>query len=166
MYDDAGVHDFCRHIRGRVVGTLVLVLGDAGLAEELAQETLARVWLHWPTIAGLDDAARDAWTYRVALNLARSWLRRRIAERRAVRRLDSRAETVHVDPDVADAIAVRQALAALPRRQRTALVLRYYTDLPIAEVAAVMGCAPGTVKALTSQGLRSLRGLALVERGA
>jgi RNA polymerase sigma factor (sigma-70 family) len=89
--------------------------------------------------------------YRVAINLTNSWLRRRMAERRARARLGARAAGAHLDPDPADAVAIRRAVAALPRRQRTALVLRYYADLPVAEVAALMGCAPGTVKSLTSK---------------
>jgi DNA-directed RNA polymerase specialized sigma24 family protein len=60
-------------------------------------------------------------------------------------------------PDLAEAFAIRQAIAALPRRQRTALVLRYYADLPIGEVAALMGCAPGTVKSLTNRAISALR---------
>jgi hypothetical protein len=49
------------------------------------------------------------------------------------------------------------AVAALPRRQRTALVLRYYADLPIGEVAALMGCSPVTVKSLTNRAISALR---------
>jgi RNA polymerase sigma-70 factor (ECF subfamily) len=105
----------------------------------------------------LDEPLATAWTYRVAVNLANSWLRRRMAERRAHARLSGRAASAHTDPDPADAVAVRRAVGALPRRQRTALVLRYYADLPVAEVAALMGCAPGTVKSLTSKALTALR---------
>lgn len=53
-------------------------------------------------------------------------------------------------------VAVREAIAALPRRQRTALVLRYYADLPVAEVADLMGCPENTVKTLTRRGLQRL----------
>ena len=77
-----------------------------------------------------------------------------------------RATDAHVDPDPADAVAIRRAVAALPRRQWTALVLRYYADLPVSEVAALMGCAPGTVKSLTSKALTALRrveGMQVVE---
>jgi RNA polymerase sigma-70 factor (ECF subfamily) len=148
-----GAHKFCRQVRPRLVGTILLVLGDVHVAEELAQETLARVWVNWATLGPLDDMARRAWAYRVAMNLANSWWRRRMAERRAVTRLSSR----QVDSDPADALAVRAAVRALPPRQRTALVLRYYADLSVDEVASLMRCAPGTVKALTNQALNRLR---------
>jgi RNA polymerase sigma factor (sigma-70 family) len=59
--------------------------------------------------------------------------------------------------DVTDALAVRAAVAALPPRQRAAVVLRYFADLSVDQTAAVLGCAPGTVKSLTSQAIASLR---------
>jgi RNA polymerase sigma-70 factor (ECF subfamily) len=157
MDDPTGVVGFCQRVRPRLVGTLSLLCGDGDAAEELAQETLARVWLRWSRVRELDEPLATAWTYRVAINLANSWLRRRVAERRARARLAGRGAGAHLDPDPADAVAVRQAVAALPRRQRTALVLRYYADLPVAEVAALMGCAPGTVKSLTSKALAAVR---------
>lgn len=150
--DDA--HEFCRLVRPRLIGAVLLLVGDRHVAEELAQETLARVWISWPRLGPLDDTARRAWAYRVAVNSANSWWRRRTAERRAVGRL---AEGGTHDADPADAIAIRLAVRRLPRRQRTALVLRYYADLPVDEVASLMGCAPGTVKALTNQALHRLR---------
>ena len=157
MDDPTGVVGFCHRVRPRLVGTLSLLCVDGDAAEELAQETLARVWLRWSRVRELDEPLATAWTYRVAINLANSWLRRRVAERRARARLAARVTRAHLDPDPVDAIAVRQAVAALPRRQRTALVLRYYADLPVAEVADLMGCAPGTVKSLTSKALTAVR---------
>jgi RNA polymerase sigma-70 factor (sigma-E family) len=155
--DPTGVIGFCHRVRPRLVGTLSLLCGDGDTAEELAQETLARVWLRWARVRELDEPLALAWTYRVAVNLANSWLRRRMAERRAHARLSGRVASAHIDPDPADAVTIRRAVAALPRRQRTALVLRYYADLPVAEVAALMGCAPGTVKSLTSKALAAVR---------
>jgi RNA polymerase sigma-70 factor (sigma-E family) len=157
MDDPTGVVGFCQRVRPRLVGTLSLLCGDGDVAEELAQETLARVWLRWARVRELDEPLAVAWTYRVAVNLGNSWLRRRVAERRARARLAAREAGARLDPDPADAVAVRQAVAALPRRQRTALVLRYYADLPVAEVADLMGCAPGTVKSLTSKALAAIR---------
>jgi RNA polymerase sigma-70 factor (sigma-E family) len=155
--DPTGVIGFCHRVRPRLVGTLSLLCGDGDTAEELAQETLAQVWLRWARVRELDEPLALAWTYRVAVNLANSWLRRRMAERRAHARLSGRVASAHIDPDPADAVTIRRAVAALPRRQRTALVLRYYADLPVAEVAALMGCAPGTVKSLTSKALAAVR---------
>lgn len=102
--------------------------------------------------------APGAWTHRVAINLANSYFRRAAVEMRAKRRLQ---EVRHPsgDPgfDRAAAMDIRSAVANLPRRQRTALILRYYVDLPVREVALVMECPEGTVKTLTSKAIQSLR---------
>jgi RNA polymerase sigma-70 factor (sigma-E family) len=143
---------FCRELHPRLVGALALHCGDRDVAAELAQETLARVWERWPTVERMDSP--EAWAFRVAFNLAASRYRRRAAERRAHDRLgpvDDHAA------DVADALAVRAAVAALPCRQRSALVLRYFADLSVERTAEVLGCAPGTVKSLTSQAIAALR---------
>lgn len=152
------VDDLCRRVHPRLVGALGLYLGDAELARELAQDTLVRLVERAPEVTAM--ARPEAWAFRVAFNLARSRLRRLGAERRAHAR--SGPDRVDVEPvDVAGRIAVRRALAALPPRQRQAIVLRFYGDLPLAAVAEAMGCRPGTVKAHLHQGLAALRGAGL-----
>ncbi|HEX9766415.1 MAG TPA: sigma-70 family RNA polymerase sigma factor, partial [Nitriliruptorales bacterium] len=64
---------------------------------------------------------------------------------------------VHHDVDVADRQAVREAIRSLPDRQRTALILRYYLDLPAPEVADRMGTTHGAVRALTKRAVAALR---------
>lgn len=153
--DTAAAVGFCTRMRPALVGTLSLYCGDADVAEELAQDTLARVWDRWPQVQAM--SAPEAWAYRVALNLASSHYRRRSAERRA----RNRAPVGRVgseEPDTADAVTVRLAVAALPQRQRAVLVLRYYADLSVAQAAELLGCAEGTVKALTHQAIAGLRG--------
>jgi RNA polymerase sigma factor (sigma-70 family) len=58
---------------------------------------------------------------------------------------------------IEEAMDVRHALAALPPKQRAAVVLRYWEDLPVAETAAALGCSEGTVKSQVSKGLEALR---------
>lgn len=142
---------FCAQQHGRLIGLLSLHVGDRQVAEELAQDVLAKVCQHWPR---LEDPR--AWTNRVAINHANSWLRRRAAERRAMARRRGQ-QVEEAPPDPADAVAVRAAVARLPRRQRTALVYRYYAGLSVAETAEAMACAPGTVRALTHQAIAALR---------
>lgn len=144
---------FVDRVHGRLVGALHLYTGDRDLAYELAQEALARACRDWTRVAGMD--APGAWVYRVALNLAHSHFRRRRAERRARGRLES--ERPPAAPDLAAGMAVREAISGLTSRQREAVVLRYYGALSVAETATAMGCRPGTVRALTSQGLEGLR---------
>jgi RNA polymerase sigma-70 factor (ECF subfamily) len=146
---------FCSAQQVRLRGLLTVYCGDADLAGELAQEALARLCMSWNRVRRM--ANPQAWLTRVALNLANSHYRRRRAERRATERSARRAERVHVDPDGADAVAIRSAVARLPQRPRSALVLRYYAGFSVAEVADLMGCPEGTVKTLTRKAIASLR---------
>ena len=109
MADDAEMVAFCRREHPRIVGVLSFSLGDRWVAEELAQEAIIRVCQNWPKVK--DMAAPQAWVHRVALNLANSWLRRRVAERKAAAKLHARPDLV-TTVDTADTVAVREAIAA------------------------------------------------------
>jgi RNA polymerase sigma-70 factor (sigma-E family) len=140
---------FCRRVHPRLVGALSLYCGDAGAAEDFAQEALARAYRDWSTVAQLSSP--EAWVHRVGMNLAHSWYRRLARGRRA-------PQAVPPAPaDHDDALALRRAVGALPRRQRQAVVIRYFLDWSVADTADVMGCAEGTVRALTAQALAALR---------
>ena len=78
---------FCRAEYPRLVGMLDLYCGDLGVAEELAQEALTRVYRHWKKVSALDKP--EAWVRRVAINLANSHFRRRKAERKAREQIDT-----------------------------------------------------------------------------
>ena len=130
-----------------------LLTGDWDQAEELAQEAMARTWAAWPRVRAYDRPA--AFARKVLLNRHRSLLRRAVVEAR--HRLAGRVEERH-QPDVAaDDLVLWQALQQLPARQRSAIVLRYYLDLPEAEVARQLGVPVGTVKSWTHRGLARLR---------
>jgi RNA polymerase sigma factor (sigma-70 family) len=147
---------FCEAEYPRLVGALSLYCGDRTIAEELAQDALSRACRDWGKVRRL--GAPGAWAHRVAINLANSHFRRAGAEARAKRRLQTqRQRSAAPDIDLAAAVTIRRAVASLPRRQRTALVLRYFVDLPVRDVAAVMECPEGTVKTLTSNAIVSLR---------
>lgn len=148
------VDDLCRRLHPRLVGSLRLYLGDRGLAEELAQDALVRLVERSASVTSMERP--DAWAYRVAFNLARSRLRRLGAERRATAKAGPDPTEARTE-DVAARVAVHRALALLPPRQRQAVVLRYFADLPLAEVAAAMSCRPGTVKAHLHQAVAALR---------
>lgn len=144
---------FCRRIRPRLVGSLSLYCGDRQVAEDAAQDALAKVWARWEHVSGLPSP--EAWTFRVAFNEARSGYR---SARRARRReRQTAAGEVAPSADLAEVLAVRRAVSGLPARQAQALVLRYFEDLSVADTAAVMGCAQGTVKALTNRAIRRLQ---------
>jgi RNA polymerase sigma factor (sigma-70 family) len=155
-----GPEEFCDAVRGRLVGALTLATGQRAVAEELAQEALVRVWQRWDRVSRLD--APEAWAVRVGLNLATSWHRRRLAEWRANRRTGT-AEPATGDDDRAVAVAVQEAVSALPERQRAVIVARYFLGYDVAATAELLGCAEGTVKSSTHQAIARLRTLGLVE---
>lgn len=138
-----------------VVRALTLWCGDRSVAEEVTSEAFARAYRDWRRVRDLD--APGAWVRRVAINVATSRFRRRGAERRATRRLQGDARLAHHDPDGADVLAVRAALQRLTPDQRTVLVLRYYLDLPIREVAEVTGRSPSAVTSLANRAAAALR---------
>lgn len=132
---------------------LSLYCGDGFVAEELAQEALVRCCRHWSKVRTMES--REAWLHRVAINLAKSSFRRRGAEKRAKDRLPLLEQT-SPGPDP-DRVALREAIALLPHRQKTALIYRFYADLSVHETAELMDCPDGTVKTLTRKGLAALR---------
>lgn len=150
-------------VRGRLVGALTLATGRRDVAEELAQDALVRAWQRWPQVRSADDP--EAWVFRVGFNLATSWGRRQAAEWRANRRSRSGSVTAgaHLDADATDVLALRSAVAALPARQRAVVVARFYLGYDVAGTAALLGIAPGTVKATTSHALDNLRMAGLLE---
>lgn len=154
MTDRDELTAFCADQLPRLVGLLALHTGDRLVAEDLAHDALVAVCEKWPRIQGMEH--REAYVSRIAINLAASRWRRHSASRRAAARRGP-DPAVHRDPDGADTAAVRAAVAALPQRQRSALVLRFYADLSVAETADALGCAPGTVTSLTSRAVAALR---------
>jgi RNA polymerase sigma factor (sigma-70 family) len=148
---------FCRREHARLVAALDLVCGSLPMAEDLAQETLARVCKHWDRIRQME--APGAYAHRIALNLANSAFRRRSAERRARQRLEAGEASQWSDPDSATAVAVRKALQQLRPEQRRVLVMRHFLGYSVSETAQVLRIPEGSVKTHTTRGLTQLRGL-------
>lgn len=154
MTDDEALAAWCGRQYPRLVGLLTLYVGDQPTAEELAQEALLRACRRWGYVRDLESP--QGWVSRVGINLANSWWRRRYAERRANARLRSQGRRPEQE-DLAWKLSVRAALSDLTPRQREAAVLRFYEGLSVAETAARMGCAEGTVKTLTHRAVNRLR---------
>jgi len=125
----------------RVVRTVTLVLGDRGRAEEIAQDAFVQLFDHWRKVSRYE--LPEAWVRRVAIRMAN-----RTAHREHRRRvLEDRAAPVETTPglDTADA-DIYAAVRRLPLSQRTAVVLFYFEDRPVAEIADLLGCAPATAR--------------------
>lgn len=131
---------------------------DPHLAQDVVQEVLLRVQRKWDRIGTL--TARDAYVRRMVINEYLSWRRRKAA--RTVASTHSTLDAIGTptaDPAnyYAERDAMRSKIAKLPRKQRAALVLRYYEDRTDAEIAEYLGCSAGTVRSHISRALGTLR---------
>ena len=132
-----------------------LLTGDRAVAEDLVQEAFVRYVGRLRFLR--DPDAFEPYLRRTIVNLSKNHFRRRAAERAYLEREGPRIEDVSIDPDVTTRDSLRSALLLLPLRQRTALVLRYYEDLPDATIAELLHCRPATVRSLVARGLETLR---------
>lgn len=132
-----------------------ILTSQTWLAEDLVSDVLGRAFERWDRIG--DVAEPHAYVRRMIVNEYLSW------HRRLARTAPHADVEAHLDDvtDGAEAHAERDAmitrLARLPRRQRAAVVLRYYVGLPDAEIAAYLGCREVTVRSQISRALASLR---------
>jgi RNA polymerase sigma factor (sigma-70 family) len=139
--DEVALREFLHTSYPRLVAAVALACGSRPAAEDAVQEALLKAWER--SEKGDEIQSMDGWVTTVALNLARSGLRRVRSERHARARLGTSGVG---EPPTADRIDVQQALAGLPRRQREVAVLRYYLQLDTREVASVLGLNEGTIK--------------------
>jgi RNA polymerase sigma-70 factor (sigma-E family) len=138
-----------------VVRGLTLATGNAQLAEDAAQEAFARAVRKWSRVRRMERPV--GWVWVVAMNVARRQARRVAREEPGAVDASAAVTVADAGAAVTTRIALREAIAALPRRQREAVVLRYFADLSIDETANAMGCATGTVKSAVHAALASLR---------
>lgn len=135
--------------RNQVVRGLALTIGDLDLAEDAADEAMARAFERWEHVGALDNPG--GWAYRVGLNWARSVLRRRRLRGQELYDL-GRAELGPVaDP------AIHRALAELDFKHRSVIVCRFFLDWSVKETAAVLRTRPGTVKSRLHRATQQLR---------
>jgi RNA polymerase sigma-70 factor (sigma-E family) len=130
-----------------------LILGDRSAAEDVVQEAFCGLYGAWDRLPSHDKVV--GYLRVSVLNGCRSAIRRS----RRVPRLITLSPAASAEADAISAQERRAAVAALrrlPPRQREALVLRYFADLPVTEIAQAMGVSVGTVKSTTARGLAAL----------
>ena len=136
----------------RLVATLTAWCGSRATAEDIAQDALTQAHRNWGRVAPLDNPG--TWVRRVALNRSHNESRRRSRERRALRIVENgtapAATSALLDEDL------WRAVRRLPTNQRDAVVLRYVDDLSVADIAGVLGCSEGSVKAHLSRARKKL----------
>lgn len=143
---------FYRREYRAVVGLVYALSGSRYAAEELAQDAFVAAFRRWDTVAGYVDPG--AWVRNVAMNNARSALRRRAVELRAMTRLRQR-RTLPAELSPA-AHEFWREVRRLPTQQAKTVALVYLDGRTIAEVAAMLGCHEGTVKTHLSRARHTL----------
>jgi len=134
----------------RAYGVAYQLLGRRSESEDVAQETLARAFVHWRKIRSY----AEAWVVRVAGNLAvDAWRRMQRVDASG----DAERRNATSPGPTGQRVDLHRALDALSRRQREVIVLRFLADLPEADVAKALGCSVGSVKKHGSRGLATLR---------
>lgn len=128
----------------RMVRLAYLLTSDTGVAEELVQDAFVAVHR-----SGNRATAPVAYLRTAVVNNCRSWGRRR--------RLEGSRRPVPDEPAELVVDELWHSLHRLPERQRAAIVLRFYEDLPDNEIARLLGCRPATVRTSVHRGLNNLR---------
>lgn len=129
----------------RLVRLAHLITGSNAVAEDVVHDVFVAAYRRWERI---DDP--HGYLYRAVVNRSRSLLRRRAVEWKHA----AESSTEDLPPQLDE---VWTALSRIPAKRRTALVLRFYTDLPIATIAEIMGIRPATVRSLIHRGYMSMR---------
>ena len=142
--------EFYNAKRPHLVRTLVIVLGNRELGIEAADEAMTRAYQRWADVQTYDNPG--GWVYRVAMNWARTKLRRSKRELPSVYVTDKpHIEDPQFEPKL-DA-----ALAELPEKYRAPVVLRYYMDWSMEEISDSLGIPKGTVKSRIHRGVAALQ---------
>ncbi|WP_017530582.1 RNA polymerase sigma factor [Pseudomonas fluorescens] len=158
--EPAAVNEMVTRKLPRLLALASRLLGDGDEAKDVAQESFLRIWRHaagWRS----GEARFDTWLHRVALNLCHDRLRRR-KERplhdKDVLELPDSAPSADEQLETAERSArMAAALAALPERQREAIVLQYYQELSNIDAAALMNISVEALESLLSRARRQLR---------
>ena len=139
---DAEYTAFFRAEYARTARTVYLVLHDQGRAEEITQDAFLQLLRSWGSVSGYEQPG--AWVRRVAIRMAvRSAKRERM---RSLLEWRSRALEGLVEDLPVPGSEVAAAIRSLPPNQRVAIVLHYFEDRPVADIADALGCAPATAR--------------------
>ena len=148
MKTDPAFEEFYEREFKTVFRAAYLVCGNRAVAEDATQDAFVRALERWGRLRGGEWVT--GWLITTAMNLLRR--RRRLEAPWRLVTAGPRDETSSLDTG----LDVRAALRRLPDRQLEAVILHYLVDLPIEEVASLMGCADGTVKAHLAKARQAL----------
>lgn len=160
----ADYDDFVRAHLPRLLRYATMLTGEREQAADLVQDVLVKVYRHWSRISDSDHPHH--YVLRMVTNGYLSWRRSRAARLIPTGDFHDEARPGDFTSDHALREDMWQRLARLPRRQRAVVVLRYYEQLPDAEIADLLGCAQTTVRAHARRALTTLRTGLTIERVA
>ena len=153
--DDA-VAELVTHSGDRLLRVAYQLTHDPAAAQDLVQGALLRVYSSMRR-RGLPPQDWYAYLRRAVINEYLRTRRLRSSAEVVTDRMPEQQVVGSPEDQIADRAQLWAALAALSARQRAALVLRYYEDLPDHQIAALLGCREASVRSLTSRGLAALR---------
>lgn len=132
--------------------TAYLMTGDWDEAQDIVQTSLAKLYVAWPRV---DAAGAESYARRIIANVFVDGRRRSWAREHPTDVLPER--TAQAVGDTEDKLVLLAALATLPPNQRAVLVLRFWEDMSVEQVADAMSIPVGTVKSQSARGLEKLR---------
>jgi RNA polymerase sigma-70 factor (sigma-E family) len=153
--DDDGFASFVRAHSDSLFTTAYLLTGSSGRAEELLQDTLARLYPRWARVTAA--VSPTAYVRRSLVNGYVTASRKRSSRDMSLSDLSLNGDGRDLAEEVVDRQLLWQLLRTLPDRQRAALVLRYFHDQPDLEISEALDCRVATVRSLISRGVAAMR---------
>ncbi len=136
----------------RLVATAFAIVGDWGLAEDIAQESLEAAWKKWLMLH--DPSRREPWLLQICVRRALSWRRLQLRRRLLTPRSPDDPVGVADGPEDHD-LAI--GFASCSRRQRAVVVLHFFHGYTLDECAQILGCRPGTARSHLARALATMR---------
>ena len=152
---DAAFVDFVRANHTVLFRTAFLLTGRTAAAEDLVQDTLTKLYPAWWRVEAADEPV--AYVRTCLTNLFITSRRRRSASELLLDRLPDASDDRNASEIAIDRSYATQLLNRLNGRQRAAVVMSYFHDLDDRQIAAALGCRPGTVRSLISRGIAAMR---------
>jgi RNA polymerase sigma-70 factor (sigma-E family) len=156
--DETAIREFVREWRPRLTRVAYLLTGDHDAALDLMQDALVRVVANWSRVGASDRP--EAYVRQILYHEYASWWRRGRLRNVLMSEVPEGTTGADDEEHVLRRLVLRRALLRLTPRQRAVLVLRFYEDLPVADVAETLRCSVNTVKSQIRHALGRLRVLA------
>ena len=165
--DQGEIEAYVEGAMPRLVGLAYAMTGSKPDAEDLVQDTLATVITKWSRVSGAENV--DAYVRRTMVNTLISKKRRKwtteVVSHEAVTADRAQPVSAGVAQQVTDRDAVLGLLRQLPDRQRAVMALRFYEDLPDAQIAQTLGCSEQAVRSAAHNAMKTLRRLLPTKEG-